>query len=98
MTIWDIIGKPAFRELLMDAYFSGARGILAVADLTRRTALIDLVGWIDSVVRVVGPVPTWVAVNKADLAERADLGTKEIETIVDAIGGAGYLMTSAKTG
>ncbi len=87
MTIWDIIGRPGFRELLLDAYFYGARGILAVVDLTQRTTLIDLVGWIDSVVRVVGPVPTLVAVNKADLADRADFGTKEIENIVDAIGG-----------
>lgn len=39
-----------------------------------------------------------IAVNKPDLAGRSDFGTREIENIVDAIGGAGYLMTSAKTG
>lgn len=82
----------------MDAYFYGARGVLAVADLTRRTTLINLVGWIDAVVRVVGHVPTLIAVNKADLAGQADFGTLEIRSIADAIGGAGCLMTSAKTG
>src|SRR5207249_4778480 len=30
MTIWDIMGQKGFRELLKEAYFYGARGILAV--------------------------------------------------------------------
>src|SRR5207249_10919323 len=39
MTIWDIMGEKGFQELLKDAYFYGANGILAVADLTRRRTL-----------------------------------------------------------
>src|SRR6266704_3599805 len=47
MTIWDIMGEKGFRELLKDAYFYGANGILAVADLTRRRTLDNLDDWID---------------------------------------------------
>src|SRR5207249_9572463 len=47
MTIWDIMGEKGFRELLKDAYFYGANGILAVADLTRRKTLDELDDWID---------------------------------------------------
>src|SRR3989442_6262446 len=32
MTIWDIMGQKGFRELLKEAYFYGARGILALCD------------------------------------------------------------------
>jgi len=42
MTIWDIMGEKGFRELLREAYFYGANGILAVCDSTRRRTLDDL--------------------------------------------------------
>src|SRR5437667_3537955 len=42
MTVWDIMGEKGFRELLKDAYFYGANGIVAVADLTRRRTLDNL--------------------------------------------------------
>src|SRR2546430_10752896 len=41
MTIWDIMGQKGFRELLKEAYFYGARGIIAVCDVTRRETLYD---------------------------------------------------------
>src|SRR5437667_12024357 len=34
MTIWDIIGEEGFRELLKEAYFHGAPGVLAACALT----------------------------------------------------------------
>ena len=68
LTTWDVMGQPSFRELLREAYFSGAQGILAVVDLTRRETLDNLPPWIEAVVRTVGPVPLVVAANKADLA------------------------------
>src|SRR5256886_9687469 len=71
MMVWDIMGEKGFRELLKDAYFYGANGILAVADLTRRRTLDNLDDWIDGVEDVVGKVPILIAVNKADLAANA---------------------------
>src|SRR5207253_5757753 len=58
MMIWDIMGEKGFRELLKDAYFYGANGILAVADFTRRRTLDDLDDWIDGVEPLIskGPV------------------------------------------
>src|SRR5437870_2058230 len=42
MTIWDIMGEKGFRELLKEAYFHGAQGVLAVCDVTRKETLDDL--------------------------------------------------------
>lgn len=97
MTIWDIMGEKGFRQLLKEAYFHGANGILAIADLTRRDTLDDLDDWIDHVVRVVGDVPVFVAVNKADLTDQAKFGEDEVRAFLTAYR-APYLFTSAKTG
>src|SRR2546429_9654034 len=35
MTVWDITGQKEFRELLKEAYFYDARGLIAVCDVTR---------------------------------------------------------------
>jgi small GTP-binding protein len=97
MVIWDIMGQHGFQELLKEAYFFGARGILAVADLTRAETLESLRGWIDCVVSVAGNVPILLAVNKADLQEKAAFGTAEIEQVARDFH-CEYLMTSAKLG
>ncbi len=97
MTVWDIMGEKGFRELLKDAYFYGATGILAVADLTRRKTLDDLDDWIDGVEQVVGRVPILIAVNKSDLASSAQYGARDVAQVAKAFD-CEYLMTSAKEG
>ncbi len=97
LTIWDIMGEKGFRELLKEAYFYGANGILAVADLTRRKTLDDLDDWIDGVEQVVGKVPIVLAVNKADLTSSAAFGEKDVEQSARAFD-CGFYFTSAKTG
>ncbi len=97
LTAWDIMGQPSFRELLREAYFSGAQGIMAVVDLTRRETLDNLPAWIDAVVRTVGPVPVVVAGNKADLTDQAKYGPDEIESVT-RISASNRFLTSAKTG
>ena len=49
MVILDIMGKRTFMQLFKDAYFSGARGVLAVFDMTRKSSLKDLMTWINGV-------------------------------------------------
>ncbi len=72
MTIWDIMGARGFRDILQEAYFYGARGVLAVCDATRRETLAELDTWLAAVFKVTGPIPVRVLANKADLeAERA---------------------------
>ena len=97
LTIWDIMGEKGFRELLKDAYFYGANGILAVCDMTRLQTLEDLDDWIDPVVKIVGDVPVYVAVNKVDLGEAAQVGEDAVRAFSKAYG-APYVFTSAKTG
>jgi len=97
MTIWDIMGEKGFRQLLKEAYFYGANGILAVCDLTRRSTLEDLDDWADHIIRVVGDVPLIVAVNKADLADEAKFDEDAVSTFLSAYG-ASYVFTSARTG
>ncbi|TLZ61720.1 MAG: GTP-binding protein [Methanobacteriota archaeon] len=97
VTIWDIMGEKGFRELLKDAYFYGANGILAVADLTRRKTLDELDDWVDGVMRVCGRVPTVIAVNKADLMNQAQFDEKQVDQFAKAFDSK-YVYTSAKTG
>ncbi len=97
MQIWDIMGEKGFRELLKEAYFYGANGILAVADLTRRKTLDDVDDWIDGIEQIVGQVPLMIAVNKGDLVSAAQYGEKDVEQVARAFE-CPYLMTSAKSG
>ncbi len=97
MTIWDIMGQKGFRELLKDAYFQGASGVVAVCDLTDRSTLDDLDDWIESVHAIAGKVPAVFVANKADLTDNRKFGDAEIAQVAEAHGSLHYL-TSAKTG
>ena len=97
MAIWDIMGQHGFLDLLHDAYFTGANGILAVLDPTRRTTLDTLGVWIRSVERVAGRVPTLIAMNKCDIEGQHEYGVKDVERIARGLN-CGFLTTSAKTG
>ncbi len=44
LLVWDIMGQKGFRELLREAYFHGAQGILAVCDITRKDSLQEIHG------------------------------------------------------
>jgi len=99
MTVWDIMGEKGFRDLLQDAYFQGARGILAVADFTRYSTLKGLDEWVTSVFKVCGEVPVVYAINKVDLKDEVMIlfGDKEIKQHAKAFD-APWLFTSAKSG
>jgi len=97
LMIWDIMGQPGFREMLKDAYFFDAKGVLAVADLTRKDTLEDLRNWIRAVEGVTGKVPIVVAVNKADLTAEAGYSTAEAVQAAEVLG-ADVFLTSAKSG
>jgi len=97
LLLWDVMGTRTLRDLLKEAYYHGAQGILAVADLTREDTLLELEAWASSIRLVAGDIPTVVVVNKADLeAERA-----MDEASIDAycrVRGWPWSYTSAKTG
>lgn len=97
MAIWDIMGQHGILNLLSDAYFTGAHGILAVLDLTRRTTLDNLGVWLRSVERVTGHIPSIIALNKADLISQASYSVQDVERVAKACQ-CGFLLTSAKSG
>ncbi len=97
LILWDIMGTPTLRELLKEAYYHGAQGILGVADVTRKETLRELDAWARSIRSVTGIIPTYVVVNKADLEGEAQLD----RTAIDAFCAARewpWTYTSAKTG
>src|SRR3989337_726144 len=97
MTIWDIMGQKGFRELLKEAYFYGARGILAVCDITRRKTLDDLDDWIDGVYSVTGKIPTVLLGNKTEFIEHAQISEEDLAQAARAYD-CPYFFTSARTG
>src|SRR3972149_3095611 len=99
MTIWDIMGEKGFRDLLKEAFFHGAKGILAVCDITRYSTLKELDDWVHSVFNVVGEIPVLYVVNKVDLKDQVMIlyGDKEIQQAARAFD-APYYFTSARRG
>ncbi|MFQ5837554.1 MAG: Rab family GTPase [Thermoplasmata archaeon] len=97
MTVWDIMGQKGFRELLKEAYFYGAKGIIAVCDVTRRNTLDDLDDWIEGVYSVTGRIPIEIFANKVDLKDKMDIGEGEVEQFSKAYDSPWHF-TSAKTG
>ncbi len=99
MVLWDIMGEKGVRDLLREAFFSGAKGILGVCDLTRYSSLKELDDWVQSVFQVVGEIAVVYAVNKVDLQDEVMLlyGEQDIELSAQAFD-ATYFYTSAKTG
>jgi small GTP-binding protein len=97
MTVWDIMGEKGFRELLKEAYFYGANGVLAVADVTRKKSLVELDDWVDSTMKEAGKIPVMIALNKVDLEDEAEFGDKEATEIAKAFE-APFTYTSAKSG
>ena len=97
MTIWDIMGEKGFRELLKEAYFHGAQGVLAVCDVTRKNTLPDLESWISAIETVTGKLPIQFLANKADLKDQLTFTESELREM-SAKHGSPYIFTSAKTG
>src|SRR5919204_347176 len=97
LMVWDIMGEKGFRELLKEAYFHGAQGVLAVCDVTRKDTLKDLDDWVAAVVKVTGNVPIEFLANKSDLKDQMEVSDSDVSRAAAAYK-APYLFTSAKTG
>lgn len=97
MTVWDIMGHRGFRQLLQEAYFYGAQGVLAVCDMTREQTLNDLDDWIDSVFKSIERIPVIIVANKSDLKDDAQFSDKELAASAEGFGSS-YVYASAKTG
>ncbi|MFQ5837553.1 MAG: Rab family GTPase [Thermoplasmata archaeon] len=97
MTIWDIMGEKGFRELLKEAYFEGAQGVLAVCDLTRPDTLDDLHTSLSTVLRITGRIPVVIVGNKVDLQDQMQVREQDVAAFAKTHS-CPYKITSAKTG
>lgn len=98
LVIWDIMGAKGFRQLLQQAYFFGAQGIIAVCDNTREKTLSDLQGWLDSVQNVTKEIPTVFLGNKCDILDEQQVGLNELKSFASGYEQAVPYLSSAKTG
>ncbi len=96
MILWDIWGNKNVRELLKDAYYHGAHGIIAVCDVTRPETMAELDGWAQAITSVAGDIPVCLLANKHDLPDR-QLKEPEIKRFADERTWPVFA-TSAKTG
>jgi small GTP-binding protein len=97
MILWDIWGNKNVRELLKDAYYHGAHGIIAVCDVTRPETMSELDGWAQAIRSVAGDIPVCLLANKVDLAPDRLLKDAEVHSFASERGWPVY-STSAKTG
>lgn len=97
MNIWDIMGQTGLRELTAEAYFQGARGILAVVDLTRKDTLDNVGKWVSAVEGITGPVPMVLVANKNDLVGKTAFGAVQVIEAAKRYK-SGSFLASARTG
>jgi len=96
MILWDIWGNKNVRELLKDAYYHGAHGILAVCDVTRPETMTELDGWAQAITSVAGDIPVTLLANKNDVTDKP-LKQPELQKFAKDRNWPAFL-TSAKTG
>ena len=73
------MGQKGFRELLQQAYFYGAQGVIAVCDSTRQETFNELDHWIESTYDVAGRIPVVVLGNKADLSDQIQVSEEDLQ-------------------
>ena len=98
LLVWDIMGQQGFRQMLQQAYFYGAQGIVAVCDVTRMETLEELSGWIESVGTVVGEIPIVFMGNKSDLDDQLVATADDLKSFAGTYESSHTFMSSAKTG
>jgi len=95
LVLWDMAGKDEYNEINV-SYLRGAMGFFLVADGTRKdtlnTALLIRLLALD----VVGNVPHYLLLNKADLLPDWQVTEEDIARL--ELQGVQVLKTSAKTG
>lgn len=94
--IWDIAGMDKF-DAMVENYYRGAAGALAVMDLTRPETAANLELICRNFLSVAGSAKLIVLGNKVDLLRRDDTENPELTDLAQTFS-TDYLLTSAKTG
>lgn len=97
LQIWDILGQKGYKKLYSST-FRGSKGVLLVADITRKETLQNLEDyWIPTIQKFVGNIPFVILANKSDLGKAAKFKEKELKEFAGKYNAPSYI-TSAKTG
>jgi len=96
LLIWDIAGMDRF-DKVVESYYRGAAGALAVADLTRENTASDLTRICRNFRTVCPTVGILFIGNKADLHPLKGPVSAVLEQVAESFGGQ-CRVTSAKTG
>jgi len=96
MTVWNILGHRGFRELLKEAYFYAARGVLCVCDGTRSDGLGGIDDWVPSIFDVTGRIPVTILVNTKGEPAKQVIEEAAVAAKAKAYD-ASYFFTSTKT-
>lgn len=99
LQIWDFGGQERFRQLfqMVNTFFFGANGGLAVFDLTNRKSFLEISEWVKICREKSGDIPIVLIGNKKDLANR-QIKESEAVSLAKKLKLYGYMETSAKTG
>ena len=99
LQIWDLGGQDHFAAV-RSSFYSGAKGIIYVFDLTRRITFSNLLNWKREISRSVPEnVPSILIGNKSDLIEEQNsniMSSEEILEMKDKLHFSSYFETSAK--
>jgi len=95
LIVWDIHGEDSIQSVA-PSYLRGAAGFLVVADGTRRETLGVVEELIERVRQVEGDQPIEILINKADLADKWEIGDPELAKLEE--NGRRIRKTSARTG
>jgi len=98
LMIWDLMGQQCFLDMLKNSYFFGARGLIAMCDLTRKETLSELEDWMKTAQSIIKDVPTIFLGNKCDLEEHQQVNLDELEDFASKYKKSEVLLSSAKTG
>ena len=96
LVLWDMEGRDNYADINV-SYLRGSMGIFVVADGTRKETLDSALALRRLTLDILGEsVPTYLLINKSDLAERWEITGSMIAEAESA--GVKTIMTSAKTG
>ena len=96
LQLWDIAGQERWINMRR-SYYSGAKGVIIVGDLTRRNTFNQIEKfWVPDIREYCSNSPIILIANKRDLSSK--LREQEINSLSKRIDAESEFFTSAKTG
>ncbi|MFX1418340.1 MAG: Rab family GTPase [Promethearchaeota archaeon] len=96
LQLWDIAGQERWIKMRRP-YYSGARGVLIVGDLTRKNTFDQIEKfWVPDIKKYCEIAPIVLLANKNDLNKT--INEEEIKSLGEKIKAFSIFFTSAKTG